>query len=363
MISGRAVRPLLRFSKPLLSFFILTIFLFASTADAEEDRLKIGFIGSFSGPGSAWGAACRNGFELGLEEISRPFTVIYEDDQLVLSKTVSAFNKLVERDGVNLIVVLSSGPSMAIAPLAEKRKVPLLAWASNEKVSLGRRYVLRTWPSAEREAAVMAAEAAQRGYDKLGFIISINDFTQAIARGFRSQYKLAPLLIDEEYPPETQDFRPFLLKASAKGVKQLGTCLSFGQSGMIAKQAKELSLNLELFGCESFEDSEEHRIAAGALNGAWYVSAQSNHSFAQKYQTRFGTSNLLTAAGSHYDLAHLLLRKNLTGKMSAEQIMQALLSPLKVSGALGEFQVVSVNGDNYIDFSMGVSIINKKDSD
>src|SRR5690606_28116377 len=61
------------FLKPLLGSWsralaITFVLLTLSIAHAEEEKLKVGFIGSFSGPGSAWGAACRNGFELGLEE-------------------------------------------------------------------------------------------------------------------------------------------------------------------------------------------------------------------------------------------------------------------------------------------------------
>ena len=57
-----------------------------SPAAAQQKTVKIGFIGTFSGPAATLGNDMRNSFEVGLDQLGRklgglPVEVIYEDDQ------------------------------------------------------------------------------------------------------------------------------------------------------------------------------------------------------------------------------------------------------------------------------------------
>jgi branched-chain amino acid transport system substrate-binding protein len=57
----------------------------AAVAAPAADSVKIGFVGTFSGPAAAIGNDMRDGFSLGIDNLGRqmagrPVEVIYEDD-------------------------------------------------------------------------------------------------------------------------------------------------------------------------------------------------------------------------------------------------------------------------------------------
>src|SRR5215472_4697568 len=75
----------------------------------QPKTIKIGFIGTFSGPAAAIGNDMRNSFELGLERVGRklgglPVEVIYEDDQIKPEVGVQKTQKLIQSDKVDFVV-------------------------------------------------------------------------------------------------------------------------------------------------------------------------------------------------------------------------------------------------------------------
>src|SRR5438309_6956427 len=73
-----------------------------------QDALKIGFVGTFSGPAATIGNDMRDAFELALEHrgrkiAGRPVNVIYEDDQQKPEVGKQKTDKLIESDRVNFL--------------------------------------------------------------------------------------------------------------------------------------------------------------------------------------------------------------------------------------------------------------------
>jgi branched-chain amino acid transport system substrate-binding protein len=72
------------------------------------EAVKIGFVGTFSGPAAAIGNDMRDGFNLGLEELGRqmagkPVEVLYEDDTQKPEVGKQKTDKLIESDHVNFL--------------------------------------------------------------------------------------------------------------------------------------------------------------------------------------------------------------------------------------------------------------------
>ena len=327
----------------------LLVFL-VSFAHAEEP-LTIGFIGGLTGPGKSYGEAAKNGFEMGLDKVGRDgIRVMYEDDQFTPAKTVSAFKKLTEIDKVDVVIVLASSPSKSIAPLAEKKGIPLIAWASDVEVAKGRNFVFRSWVSGDDEGAKLAAEVERRQYPSTAFLVSTSDYGRSVQSGFSSHAKMKPVL-NEEYSGDEMDFKPFLLKLRQKNVHHLGVCLNPGQSGTLAKQAKDLNFALTLFGCETLEDKAELALSQGALLGAWFVTAAISESFHSAYLKRFGNDDVVSGAAIHYDLA-ILLKELALRHLPKSELRQALQQSAVKDGAAGSYQVRSKEKDQFFDIHL-----------
>ena len=105
----------------------------------EEKVVKIGAILPLTGDGAKYGKSAKNGIDLAIEDINkkggilgRQVKVIYEDSQADASKAVSAFRKIVNVEHIKFILgPLSSTEVLAVAPIANKEKVIILAPAAS----------------------------------------------------------------------------------------------------------------------------------------------------------------------------------------------------------------------------------------
>lgn len=334
----------------MLSLCALAIWL-TSEVYAQGTKLNVGFIAAFSGPAQAYGDAARNGFELALNEVSRGnIHVTYEDDQFTPSKAVAAFQKIVQSNLADIVICVGSATCNAIAPLAETRRLPLIGYASDPTVSKNRRFVIRSYPSGQEEGRRTGQEALKRNFSKIGVIISVHDYPLSWREGLIAAVPPSLLVLDEQVPPDLQDFKPLLLRARQRGVESFLLCMLPGQSGLFAKQSRELGLNPRIGGCYFLEDENEAALAKGALSGAWYIIASISPEFVAKYKLRYGNQNAITGAAVHYDL----------GKIFALFVEQNYLSDIpkhlmeisSYDGAGGRLSTRNDKGDQFFDYQL-----------
>jgi branched-chain amino acid transport system substrate-binding protein len=322
------------------------------SAQQIRQPLKVGFIASFSGAAQVYGEAVRNGFELALAELKTDrIKVIYEDDEFTPAKTVSAFNKLVNIENVDLIISIGSTPSNAVAPLAQAKKIPLIAWASDRNVALGRKYVIRSYPSGDAEGRRLAAKAKELNYNKIAVIISNNDYAQSWRGGLIRGMPRESIVLDEELTGDIKDFKPLLLKAASRGSKQLAVCLDPGKSGVLAKQARELGQQQPMLGCEYFHDRKEVEASHNALLGGIFATISVTDEFRRKYREKYGNDSIISGAANHYDIAYAL--EQAADKKNSEDLIKALLEiEVKANAAVGSFAIVERNDDRYFDIPL-----------
>ncbi len=335
---------------PRLPLFLWFLFLvLCSPLQAQEATpLKVGFIASLSGVAQPYGQAAKNGFEMGLEKVGRQnFQVIYEDDQFLSAKTVTAFLKLTDVDKVDLIINIGSSPASAIAPLAERKGIPLIAWASDTRVSKGRNMVIRSYPSGEKEGHLATDEALRRNLKRIAVLISNNAYAESWREGVLNAINPEKPVIDEEISTPTNDYRALAARISHLNIDAIGNCLDPGQNALMGRQIRDLGSNIPIFGCEYYSDAAEIAAAKGAFNGAWYSGVPITGWFLDEYVHRFGKASVISAAANHYDLALLLgrLDKGTKGPALAHNLLK--LGPIE--GAVGKFEVKEADGDRFFD--------------
>lgn len=252
---------------------------------AETQKMRVGFIGALSGPAGVYGIAARNGIELALEDLGEELalTIIYEDDAFKPSRTISGFRKLVDVDKVSVVLSLASQPSNSIAPLAESGKIPLLAWASDPKVSKSRDYVIRTYPSGLEEGQVIAKLALGDGLTRAALLYQQNDYPISVAEGVRDSLSKTQIVFSEPVEPEVNDFRTLLPRIRASNPDWLFLCLNLGLNALVSKQLKEQKIEVPIIGCENLNSVDEANLAHGALDEARFVTIGVNPQFQKRY--------------------------------------------------------------------------------
>ncbi|MCB0332066.1 MAG: ABC transporter substrate-binding protein [Bdellovibrionales bacterium] len=338
----------------LFSFLGLLYYPAALYSQERTDNvLKIGFIGALSGPAAIYGVASKNGIEMALEDLGENsrIKVYYEDDQFQSAKTIAAYRKLRSLEKIQIFISIASTPSHALAPLVQKDKTVLFAWASDAKVSQTRDYVIRTYPSGHQEGVTAAQQALKKDYDHFGAVYSENDYATSVVRGFSDIITKEHLLFEEETPPQTPDFKPTLLRARQRGAQSIYLCLNPGQSSLFARQARELQYAINIFGCENLNSREERSLSDGGLDSAWFVTIGTTDAFRNRYVQRYGNEDVLSGAAVHYDLIHLL--HAISGQdLSVEKLREKLFSFPPQSGALPKFQFRMESGDQYMDIPL-----------
>ena len=117
----------------------------SGAAPSGGDTIKIGYVSALSGDTALWGQAGLNGMKLTAEEINANGGVLGKQIEIIgldgmgqPMDSVNAYNKLVDEHGVVAVVGTNfSSCNIAMAPVANQKKVPLIATAaSNELVTV-----------------------------------------------------------------------------------------------------------------------------------------------------------------------------------------------------------------------------------
>lgn len=347
---------------PAWSLLLIYVLAFCATTLLAQDpaaKLRVGFVGPLSGSAQVYGVSARHGIELALADLGEDagIELFYEDDRFEASKTVSAFHHLTHVVGVDLVISIASGPSNAIAPLAQVAGVPLLAWASDTNVSAGRSMVVRTYPSGMQEGRMAAQEAVTRSYQRAAVVISQNDYPISWRSGVRQGFSSNNIVVDEAFSPGTNDFRPFLTHARQKGVESFFLCLNPGSSGIFARQARELFSHLSIGGCENLHDWDEVVGSQGGLVGAWFPTIAIDPKFRERYQQAYHNQNVLSGAAIHHDLIMLLADLSMYKGISGEEVIARLLRSGTRHGTVGAYEVRENDSDRFFDIPLRIAVI------
>ncbi|MCI5065658.1 ABC transporter substrate-binding protein, partial [bacterium] len=354
------MKTLLSFGIPLF-IAIAAAFPASSLADVPSDKLQVGVILPLSGESASVGEAIRNGMLLSYDhlpaEVRSKLELVFEDDGLKPKSTIAAYRKLAASGDLDVVVTASSGTSNALAPLTENDKRPLIAIATDPKVVAGRSYAVNFWVTPEEQARVGVQEALKRGYRRIARISTIQDAMLSLKNHFDEEVgDRIKVVLDEEYPAEIKDFRPYITKL--KGQQDLDALvvgLMPGQLGVFARQVRQLGVTLPIFGFESLEDSNEVAASNGALVDQWYVNTDDpDRSFIEKFKHRYPNSSLYGASNGH-DIV-LLLASTIKQELDAEGINTFLHTVQGFSGALGEY---SATKDNRFTLPAAVKIVTR----
>jgi len=330
-----------------------------STLCADDAPLKVGVILPLSGDVASVGEAIRNGMTLAYEKLpageQRGIELVYEDDSFQMKHTLSAYKRLMQAARPHMLLCAGSGPCKALAPLVDAERIPLMAIATDPAVVAGRSYAVNFWVTAEQEVQTALPEAVRRGYKRIARVSAVTDFTISLKQTVDAQNRgRLEIVLDEEFLPEIRDFRTFLSRVRARrDIDALLVAVLPGQLGVFAKQAREMGIDLPMFGFETFEDSKEVEVSEGALLGQWYVNTDDpDERFLNEYRRRFPGASLYGASNGHDAL--LLMAHAARARLDREGINRMLHTLKDFSGALGTY---SATGDNRFTLPAAVKVV------
>jgi branched-chain amino acid transport system substrate-binding protein len=289
----------------------------------NDETIKIGVVGGFTGLGAYYAQQEQRGVELAVEEINslggikgKKIVTIYEDSEINDAKAVTAIRKLISVDKVNFVIGDSwNATSMAMEPIATENDVILISGVTILTNMSKDDMFFRTVPTIRNLMSELAEYSYESGVRRVGIIKNQFAFGEEHAIEFKKRFiELGGEIVAEEQVLHTQqDMKTELLRIKANnpdGLLNLHT--SGAMLGLLAKQAKEMGLDIQLISTFSTENHQIKLDYADVMNGTLYPytfdttsELDSIQSFITNYTNKYGEMPDFTAANS-YDAMKLI---------------------------------------------------------
>jgi len=289
------------------------------------DTIVVGHVASMTGDTATFGRSADQGMRMAIESINaaggvlgKRIELVTEDDRSVTEEARTAAQKLLQRDQViALLGEVASSRSLAAAPEAQRAHVPMISPGStNPKVTEVGDYVFRACFIDPFQGAVMARFAVEELHAKRVAILFDfkQDYSVGLAEFFRETARTlgAEIVADERYTSGDIEFRAQLTTIRAAKPDAIFVPGYYTELGLIAKQARELGVDVPLLGGDGWDSEKTIEIGGEAVEGYYFsthYAADSDNprvqAFVTEFRTKYGaTPDAMAALG--YDTALIL---------------------------------------------------------
>lgn len=352
------------------NFFLIALFiLFFSTKVIADDKITISVVIPLSGPVAEYGVAIKNGFELAQKKNSSLFDNLnfsYEDHRYDNTTTISIINQLASEKKISLVYLWGYGMCQAAVPIADTRKLAVMAVTAEEKINVGREYILRFSCRAEQLSQAILKYLRSKNYRKIGLIKTNIAYINSIIDGMKANLKSDESIEEiDSFQVLDADFRSTILKLKQKSFDVLGVLLVTNQVSEFFKQANTLAYKFNAFGASPFESVSEIKKANGLMQGAVFPGLDVQDNFRKEYLETYGNDIQLGWAANAYDFS--LLAGSIANKFKGQKIsrLEFLNEFKKISsfdGAEGHvFYKEDSSLGNGFEFPVVMKIVGKDD--
>lgn len=265
----------------------------------RKKAFKIAAILPLSGDNANYGKWIKDGLELAKDEINKKgingksIEIIYEDDKAEPKTAVSAFQKLIQSDDPVIVFgPWASSCALAIAPLAERNRMPVLAEAQSPKISDAGEYIFRIQPDSRYYLKTLVPFVYNSlKLKNIAVLYVNNDYGVDQANIFELNFKKmgGNIVFKDGFQQGSTDFKTELEKIKATHPDGI-FIPAYVEAGYILKQAKEIGLFSQFIGSAPMENPEIIRIAGDAANGVVYphhFNPDSRDSIIRNFQNNY----------------------------------------------------------------------------
>ncbi|GGC77902.1 ABC transporter substrate-binding protein [Chelatococcus reniformis] len=334
--------------------------LLALPAQAEEEPIKIGAVLALTGPAGVYGAPAAQGLRVALDDLpgklvaGRPYKLTIYDSEGNSTKAVQLFRRLVDSNGVDVIVGPStSGESLSVVPVANQLKVSMLSGGGSEKITNPvTPYAFALAPTDRLMVEFLLGVLKKRGLNRVALIFSMDGFGQS---GGTIVQELAAaagieLVATETFSPQDTSMTPQLIRIREKNPDAVIAWAPNPGPSILLKNAAEIGYKVPVFLSTANALASFTKQTGPAAEGV-YASAlpiinpaslpdsdprkAPSVKFADAYQARYGvppdqTSGLTLDAVLIIEAA----AKAITGPITPDKL-RAAIETVRICGADG----------------------------
>ncbi len=306
--------------------------------------ILIGEVGSLTGSEATFGLVTRDGIDLAVREANatggvhgRQLRVRVYDNQGKSEESAAAITKLINQDRVVAVLgEVSSSRSIAMAPIAQRHRVPMIASsATNPKVTQVGDYIFRVCFIDPFQGAAMARFAARSLEAKTAAILRDNksDYSIGLGDAFAEAFRAlgGRVIKDEIYSGGDVHFQAQLTVIRSAQPDLLFVPGYYTEAGLIVRQARELGLRMPIIGGDGWDSPKLIEIGGVHADGTYFATHFSEEleggrakQFVEAYRAAFGRAPDGTAALGYESAAVLIDALRRARDTSGEALREAL---------------------------------------
>ena len=287
-----------------------TLVVIAGCTKKNTNEIVIGHFGSMTGSEATFGQSTDEGIRLAIDEANaaggvkgKKIKLITMDDQGKPEEAASVATRLIEQEKVvALLGEVASSRSLAVAPIAQSKKIPMLTPSStNPKVTEVGNFIFRACFIDPFQGTVMAKFAIEHlKIKKVAVMRDVkSDYSVGLADFFIAKFKElgGEVVADVSYQSQDVDFKAQLTQLKSKNPDALFIPGYYTEVGLIARQARELGIKAPLMGGDGWDSPKLFEIGKEAVNGGYFSNHYSTESkdpaaveFMSKFKAKYNKS-------------------------------------------------------------------------
>jgi len=319
------------------------------------DKLKIGYIGTFSGPGAAFGQNMADGFMLGLEELGGKLgglevELSKNDDQWKPDVAKQIAEKLVTRDHVDIVAgVYFSNILVSIYRTVVDSNTLLITSNAGPSPQAGKEcspYFFTTSWQSDQLSKALGKYMSDHGLNRVATVVSNYQAGVDALNGFKSGFK--GTIVAEIMPAVGQlDYSAEIARVSSQKPDAIFAFIAGGLSVNFVKQYAQAGLMKKIPFHSIFTISATNLPAIGEVAigtksiNAWTIDADNpeNKKFVENFRKKYKRDPSIDSANA-YDSVFLIDQavRDINGKIEDKQAFIRALEQAKFKSIRGTFK-------------------------
>jgi len=259
-----------------IGFFLFFLFM-STTVCFAQAPIKIGGLFAVTGPASFLGEPERNTAQMVVNQINagggikgRKLELIVLDTQGDATKAVQAATRLVKENVVAIIGPSTTGDTMAVIPIVERAKVPLISCAAGIKISEPvKPWVFKTAQNDYLAVAKIYDHLVKRRLTRVA-ILTVSDSFGSSGReqlkALAARYRIE-IISDDTYGPKDTDMTPQLTKIRGSKAQAVICWGTNPGPAIIARNFRQLGLKMPLYMSHGVSSKKFIELAGDAAEG------------------------------------------------------------------------------------------------
>jgi branched-chain amino acid transport system substrate-binding protein len=337
------------------TFAAAAVVALVTTGAGAQEKLKVGFVATLSGPPAVLGQQLRNGFQLALKDLGgklggREVELIVQDDELKPDVAVTKVKALIDRDKVDFVVgPIFSNILGAIEKPVTEANIILISPNAGTSTFAGKEcnpnFFVTSYQN-DQVHEVLGQYAQESGMKKVIIIVPNYQAGKDAAAGFK--HKFSGEVIDEIYVPLGQlDYSAELSRIAASNPDAIFAFLPGGMGVNFVKQYRQAGLADKIPFLSAFTVDEstlpaQQDAALGMYGGAnWAPNLDNpqNKAFVDAYLKEYNAVPA-TYAFQAYDAAMLIdsAVRQVKGDLADKDALRAALKKADFTSLRGSFK-------------------------